>query len=78
VELPRNVLRHTAASYLCAYLESMSAAALNLGHSESMLIKHYRALVPHSEGERFFTLPIPEQLRSFTARKPVKRKAAAH
>ena len=78
VELPRNVLRHTAASYLCAYLESMSAAALNLGHSEAMLIKHYRALVPHSEGVRFFSLPIPEQLRSFTSRKPEKRKAAAH
>lgn len=78
VELPRNVLRHTAASYLCAYLESMSAAALNLGHSEAMLIKHYRALVPHSEGVRFFSLPIPEQLRSFTSKKTEKRKATAH
>ena len=78
VELPRNVLRHTAASYLCAYLESMSAAALNLGHSEAMLIKHYRALVPHSEGVRFFSLPIPDKLRSFTSRKPEKRKAAAY
>ncbi len=76
VKLPRNILRHTAASYLCAYLESMSAAALNLGHSEAMLIKHYRALVPHSEGVRFFNLPIPAQLRSFSTN-PTERKAAS-
>lgn len=75
VTLPRNVLRHTAASYLCAYLESMSAAALNLGHSEQMLITHYRALVPHAEAVRFFSLPVPETL---TIYKPAsKRKAAS-
>lgn len=76
IALPRNVLRHTAASYLCAYLESMSAAALNLGHSEAMLNKHYRALVTHAEGVRFFNLPIPEQLQGYTTGE--KRKAAAH
>ena len=65
VTLPRNVLRHTAASYLCTYLESMSAAALNLGHSEQMLITHYRALVPHAEAVRFFSLPVPEALVSY-------------
>lgn len=75
VTLPRNVLRHTAASYLCAYLESMSAAALNLGHSEQMLITHYRALVPHAEAVRFFSLPVPETLSTY---KPAsKRKAAS-
>ena len=75
VTLPRNVLRHTAASYLCAYLESMSAAALNLGHSEQMLITHYRALVPHAEAVRFFSLPVPETLATY---KPAsKRKAAS-
>lgn len=75
VTLPRNVLRHTAASYLCAYLESMSAAALNLGHSEQMLITHYRALVPHAEAVRYFSLPVPETL---TIYKPAsKRKAAS-
>ena len=75
VTLPRNVLRHTAASYLCAYLESMSAAALNLGHSEQMLITHYRALVPHAEAVRYFSLPVPETLATY---KPAsKRKAAS-
>lgn len=59
VELPRNVLRHTAATYLCAYLESMGKAALILGHSEEMLIRHYRALVTRKEAEGFFLLPVP-------------------
>lgn len=76
--LPRNVLRHTAASYLCAFLESMSAAALNLGHSEAMLIKHYRALVPHSEGVRFFNLPIPEKLQGYTPQQKGKSRRALH
>lgn len=75
VTLPRNVLRHTAASYLCAYLESMSAAALNLGHSEQMLITHYRALVTHAEAVRFFSLPVPEALAEYTSRR--KKKAAS-
>ena len=75
VQLPRNVLRHTAASYLCAYLESMSAAALNLGHSEQMLITHYRALVPHAEAVRFFSLPVPEALASYQTAS--KKKAAS-
>ncbi len=74
ITLPRNVLRHTAASYLCAYLESMSAAALNLGHSEQMLITHYRALVTHAEAVRFFSLPVPAELAAYTT--PQKRKAA--
>lgn len=54
----RNVLRHTAATYLTAYLESKGAAALNLGHSETMLLQHYRGLVTHAEGVRFFGLAL--------------------
>lgn len=73
VKLPRNVLRHTAASYLCAYLESMSAAALNMGHSEAMLNRHYRALVPHAQAVRFFSLPVPDILASY---KPAALKKA--
>ncbi len=59
IDLPRNVLRHTAATYLCAYLESMGKAALILGHSESMLVQHYRALVTKAEADRFFSLTVP-------------------
>lgn len=80
VQLPRNVLRHTAASYLCAYLESMSAAALNMGHSETMLARHYRALVTKAEAERFFSLPVPAVLQGYgttkeKSRRTLKRKA---
>ncbi len=56
VEFPRNVLRHTAATYLCAYLESMGKAALILGHSEDILTRHYRALVTKKEADKFFAL----------------------
>lgn len=59
VELPRNVLRHTAATYLCAYLESMGKAALILGHSEAILIRHYRALVTRVQAVPFFSMPLP-------------------
>jgi len=59
VELPRNVLRHTAATYLCAYLESMGKAALILGHSEAILIRHYRALVTRAQALPFFSMPLP-------------------
>ncbi len=59
VELPRNVLRHTAATYLCAYLESMGKAALILGHSEAILIRHYRALVTRAQAVLFFYMSLP-------------------
>lgn len=54
----RNVLRHTAATYLTAFLENKGAAALNMGHSEEMLLQHYRGLVPHAEAVRFFALAL--------------------
>ncbi len=59
VEFPRNVLRHTAATYLCAHLESMGKAALILGHSEDILTRHYRALVTKAEADKFFALTLP-------------------
>lgn len=62
IDMPRNVLRHTAATYLCAHLESLAAAALQLGHSESVLRNHYRALVTESQGRDFFELAIPRHL----------------
>lgn len=74
VELSRNVLRHTAATYLCAYLESMGKAALILGHSEEMLIRHYRALVTRKEAEGFFRLPVPYAKSSSSRRKSRQNK----
>lgn len=56
--MSRNILRHTAATHLVAYLKSYSAAALELGNSEVILKKHYAGLVTHAEAEAFFSLSI--------------------
>lgn len=67
VKCPRNVMRHTAATYLTAYLESTGEAALNMGHTESMLKKHYRGLVTKEQGEAFFHLPVPVAVEPYQA-----------
>lgn len=48
LEIPRNALRHTAASALCVLLGRSKAADI-LGHSESMLVKHYRWALTEEE-----------------------------
>lgn len=58
VTLPRNILRHTAATYLTAYLESAGQAAMNLGHTEAILKKHYRGLVTAAQAAPFFELRV--------------------
>ncbi len=55
-KIPQNAFRHSAASYLTALTESLAATALRLGHSESILAKHYRALVSRAEAEAFFNI----------------------
>jgi len=50
---PHDVLRHTAASYLVA-LHGARTAAETLGHSETMLFRHYRELVTKHETTRFW------------------------
>lgn len=54
--IPQNAFRHSAASYLTAFTENMAATALRLGHSESILSRHYRALVSRQEAEAFFNI----------------------
>ncbi|MCP5515708.1 MAG: hypothetical protein H7A45_00440 [Verrucomicrobiales bacterium] len=50
-----DVLRHTAASHLVA-LHGARTAAATLGHSETMLFRHYRELVTQQETERFWAI----------------------
>ncbi|HRZ38679.1 MAG TPA: tyrosine-type recombinase/integrase [Candidatus Paceibacterota bacterium] len=50
---PHDVLRHTAASHLVA-LHGARTAAETLGHSETMLFKHYRELVTKREATLFW------------------------
>ena len=55
---PHDVLRHTAASHLVA-LHGARIAAETLGHSETMLFKHYRELVTSQETARFWSILPP-------------------
>jgi site-specific recombinase XerD len=52
---PQDVLRHTAASHLVALCGARTAAEM-LGHSETMLFKHYRELVQPKETKRFWKI----------------------
>ena len=59
-EIPRNALRHTAASALCVLLGRSKAADI-LGHSESMLVKHYRRALTEEEAAELVGIT-PSQL----------------
>lgn len=52
---PRDGLRHSAASYWHA-LKGEVVTARNLGHSEAVLHRHYRALTTQKEAKRFFNI----------------------
>ncbi|MBQ3143425.1 MAG: tyrosine-type recombinase/integrase [Akkermansia sp.] len=53
--IPRNAFRHTAASNL-SVTQGKSAAAEILGHSERMLIKHYRRAMTAAEAEELLSI----------------------
>jgi integrase len=63
---PKDVTRHTAASYWLALDGNPVAVAEQLGHSVAELKTHYRALVTRAVAERFWSL-IPKHVAS-TAR----------
>ena len=52
---PRDAMRHTAASYWHA-LKGEVVTARNLGHSEAILHRHYRALVTPAGAKEFFAI----------------------
>ena len=58
VTIPRDSLRHTAATMIAA-LEGMGEAAEELGNDVSTLGKHYRHSVPREEAEAFFSILPP-------------------
>ena len=65
-EWPHDVLRHTAASHLVALFGARTAAEM-LGHSETMLFKHYRELVHPKEAKQFWQIlpPLPENSKKW-------------
>jgi integrase len=58
---PRNVLRHTWASCELAASDDAAATALQAGHGEGVLFRHYRQLVSWEDARRFWALT-PEKL----------------
>lgn len=55
-EWPKDVTRHTAASYWLAAEPHVYRVAEQLGHSPAILKTHYRALVTRADAERFWRL----------------------
>ena len=53
---PQDILRHTCASYLLAAEKDAGKVASFLGNSASVVLNHYKELVPHEEGLAFKSL----------------------
>lgn len=56
VDWPHNVTRHSFVSYHLGAFGSASKTAVEAGHSEAMLFRHYRALVTPSAAAAFWAL----------------------
>ena len=55
VTLPKNCIRHTAASFM-AESQGYTETANQLGHDIGMLLKHYRRAITKVEAEAFFNI----------------------
>jgi integrase len=55
-KIPQDILRHTSASYMLAAIGDSGKVAKIFGNSASVMLNHYQALVPRSEGLRFRSL----------------------
>lgn len=56
VAWPHNVTRHSFVSYHLGHFGSAGKTAVEAGHSEAMLFRHYRALVTPSDAAAFWAL----------------------
>lgn len=66
---PKDITRHTAATYWLTVEPNLHKVAEQLGHSPAILKTHYRALVTREEAERFWRL-VPRSERAAAARAP--------
>ena len=55
ITLPKNCIRHTAASFMSESL-GHTAAANQLGHDLAVLMKHYRRAITKTEAEDFYNI----------------------
>jgi integrase len=53
---PKDILRHTAASYWMSVEQDAGKVADELGNSPMILLTHYRALVTKAEAEKFWNI----------------------
>jgi len=56
VPMPANVTRHSFVSYHLAHFGSASRTALEAGHSEAVLFRHYREVVTREDARRFWEI----------------------
>jgi hypothetical protein len=56
VPWPQNVTRHSFVSYHLAEHENAAKTALEAGHSEAILFRHYRALVTPQAAAEFWAI----------------------
>ena len=52
---PHNALRHSFASYHLAYFKDAARTALEAGHSQAVLFRHYRELVTQEDAEAWWS-----------------------
>lgn len=55
IVLPKNCIRHTAASFM-AESQGYTETANQLGHDIGMLLKHYRRAITKSEAEAYYNI----------------------
>jgi integrase len=55
-EWPENGLRHSFISYRLAAIQDSAKVALEAGHGQAILFKHYRELVHPEDAERYFNI----------------------
>ena len=53
---PHDCLRHSFCSYYLAAHENAAKTAMQAGHTESILFKHYRKLVKKEQAEKFWNI----------------------
>lgn len=56
IAMPKNVTRHSWCSARLASTGDAATTALEAGHSEAMLFRHYRAVVSPAEAEAYFSV----------------------
>ena len=66
-EWPENCMRHSFVSYRLAATGNAAQVALESGHDQAILFRHYRELVKPQQAERFFSIAPSESRQKIVA-----------